>query len=119
MIGGVHSSKSKSYHVYNSVTRCIMESKNEIFIKTPSHLLPPPSEGPQLLIRELPPGDEQGRDSRGHTYITDDDFLRDLRKYTSVVDPPGSASTDHLSASRRSENTSVAEPLGRISAITK
>ena len=38
---------------------------------------------------------------------------------TSVVDHPGSASTDYVTASRRSENTLVAELLGRISAITR
>ena len=74
--------------------------------------------GPQLLMQELPPGDDPDRDNKGHNYITDDDFLRDLRSYTSVVDHPGSASTDHVTASRCSENTLVAERLGRISAIT-
>ena len=70
-------------------------------------------------MQELPPGDDPDRDSMRHDYITDDDFLRDLRNYTSVVDHPGSASTDHVTASRRSENTLlVAELLGRISAIT-
>ena len=113
-----YSSDSKSYRVYNPVTRCIIESRNVIFIETPSRLLPPPSEGPQLLMQELPPGDDPDRDSKGHNYITDDDFLRDLRNYKSVVDHPGSASTDHVTASRRSENTLVAELLGRISAIT-
>ena len=75
--------------------------------------------GPQLLMQELPPGDDPDRDNKGHNYITDDAFLRDLRTYTSVVDHPGSASTDHVTASRRSENTLVAELLGRISAITR
>ena len=75
--------------------------------------------GPQLLMQELPPGDDPDRDNKGHNYITDDDFLRDLRSYTSVVNHPGSASTDHVTASRRSENTLVAELLGRISAITR
>ena len=74
--------------------------------------------GPQLSIQELPPGDDPDRDNKGHNYITDDDFLRDLRSYMSVVDHPGRASTDHVTASRRSENTLVAELLGRISAIT-
>ena len=74
--------------------------------------------GPQLLVQELPPGDDPDRDNKDHNYITDDKFLRDLR-YTSVVDHPGSASTDHLTASRPSENTLVAELLGRISAITR
>ena len=114
-----YSSNSKSYRVYNPVTRCI-ESRNVIFIETPSRLLPPPSEGPQLLMQELPPGDDPDRDNKGHNYITDDDdFLRDLRNYTSVVDHPGSASTDHVTANRRSENTLVAELLGRICAITR
>ena len=75
--------------------------------------------GPQLLMQELPPGDDPDRDNKGHNYITDDDFLRDLRSYTSVVDHPGSASTDHVTASRRSENTLVAELLGRTSAIIR
>ena len=75
--------------------------------------------GPQLLMQELPPGDNLDRDNKGHNYITDDDFLRDLRSYTSVVDHPGSASTDHVTARRRSENTLVVELLGRIGAITR
>ena len=112
-------SNSKSYRVYNPVTRCIIERRNVIFIETPSRLLPPPSEGPQLLMQELPPGDDPDRDNKGRNYITDDDFLRDLRNYTSVVDHPGSASTDYVAANRRSENTLVAELLGRISAITR
>ena len=114
-----YSSDSKSYRVYNPVTRCIIESRNVIFIETPSRLLPPPSEGPQFLMQELPPGDDPDRDSKGHSYITDDDVLRDFRNYKSVVDHPGSASTDHVTAIRRSENTLVAELFGRISAITR
>ena len=76
-------------------------------------------EGPQLLMQELLPGDDPDRDNKGHNYITDDDFLRDLRNYTSVVDHPGSASTDPVTTSRRTENTLVAELLGMISAITR
>ena len=40
-----YSNNSKSYRVYNPVTRCIMENRNVIFIETPSRLLPPPSKG--------------------------------------------------------------------------
>ena len=75
--------------------------------------------GPQLLMQELPPGDDPDRDNKGHNSIADDDFLRDLRSYTSVVDHPESASTDHVTASRRSENTLVVKLLDRISAITR
>ena len=118
-----YSSNSKSYRVYNPAIRCIIESRNVIFIETPSRLLPPPSEGPQRLMQELPPGDDPDPNNkshnRGHNYITDDDFLLDLRNYTSVVNHPGSASTDHITANRRSQNTLVAERLDRISAITR
>ena len=114
-----YSSSSKSYRVYNPVTLCIMESRNAIFIETPSRLLPPFSEGPQRLMQDLPPGNDPDRDNKGHNYITDDDVRRDLRIYTSVVDHPESFTTDHVTASRLSENTLVAELLGRISAITR
>ena len=105
--------------MYNPVTRYSIESRNVIVIETPSRLLPPPSEGLQHLLQELPPGDDLDRDNKGHNYITDDDFLRDFRNYTTVVDHPGSACTDHVTANRRSENILGAELLGRISAITR
>ena len=35
--------------------------------------------GPQVSIQGLPPGDDPDRDNKGHNYITDDEFLRDLR----------------------------------------
>ena len=38
--------------------------------------------GPQLSMQDLPPRDDPDRDNKGHNYITDDDFLRDLRSYT-------------------------------------
>ena len=114
-----YSINSKRYRAFNPVTRCIIESRNVISIETPLRLCLPPSEGPQRLMLELPPGDDPGHDNKGHNYITDDDFLRNLRNYTSLVDHPGSVSTDHVTASRRSENTLVVELLGRISAITR
>ena len=48
-----YSNNSKSYRVYDPVIRRIMESRNVIFIETPSRLLPPPSEvsHTQLLPR--------------------------------------------------------------------
>ena len=70
-------------------------------------------------MQELPPGDDPDRDNKGHNYIIDDDFLRDLRNYTSAVDHLESASTDHVIVRRLSENTLVAEHLGRIRAITR
>ena len=117
MVG--YSSNSNSYRVYNPVIQFIMESRNVIFIETLSRLLPPPLEKSQLLMQERPPEDNPGRDNKDHNYITNDYFLRDLRNYTSVVDHPGNASTDHVPASRHSENTLMAELLGKMSGITR
>ena len=114
-----YTSNGKNYRVDNPVTRCIMVSRNVIYIETPSRLLPPPSEGPQLLMQELTPGDDPCRGNKGHNYITDDDFLHDLRNYTPVVDHTGSASIDYVTARRRSEDTLVAKHSGKISATTR
>ena len=96
-----------------------MESRNAIFIETPLRLLLLPSEGLQFLKQKLPPGDDPGGDNKGHNYIIDDDVLRDFRDHTSVVDHPGGASIDHVTASRHSENTLAAARLGRISTTTR
>ena len=48
---------------------------------TPSRLLPPPSEETSQPV--IPSSDC----TDDHTYITDDDFQRDLRGYTSVLEP--------------------------------
>ena len=65
LVGYISSSKSY-HHVYNPVTRCIIESRNVIFIETPSRLLPPPSEGPKRLMQELPCGDDPDRNNKDH-----------------------------------------------------
>ena len=65
--------------MYNPVTRCIMESRNVIFIETPSRLFPPPLEETSKQVNSP----SNGMDDHN---ITDDDFLRDLRDYTYVLD---------------------------------
>ena len=106
-----YSNNSKSYHVYNLATRRIVESRNVIFIETPSRLLPTPSykTSPQLLRWEV--------DS--HSYITDNNFLRDIRNLTSVLNPLPSAPTDHITADGLSTNPQGDELLDRISNITR
>ena len=66
-----------------------------IFIEMPSSLVPPSSGGRQLLIQEIQPGNEPGGDIKGHSYITYDDFLRDLCDYTSIVGHPESVASQH------------------------
>ena len=78
-----------------------------------------PFRGASTSNAKIPPGDDAGDDNKGDSYITDDDFLHDFRNYTPVVGHPGSASIDHVTTSRRSENTLAAERLGRISTTTR
>lgn len=70
-----YSNNNKSYSIYSLATRCIIESRNVIFVEIISHLFPPPSKEtpPQIIPRRIDMGD--------HNYITYDDFLRDLRDY--------------------------------------
>ena len=63
------------------VTRRMMDSRNVTFIKTPSRLFSPSLEETSQHIFQP----SNGMD--GHNYIPDDDFLRDLRDYASVLEP--------------------------------
>ena len=108
-----YSNNSKSYYVYNPLTRRIMESRNVVFIETASRLLPPPSD--VAHTQRLPSSNV----TDVHNYSTDDDFLRDLRDYTSVLKPPTSASADHITGGGLSANPSVTKLLGRVSDITR
>lgn len=110
-----YSNNSKSYRAYIPATRCIMESRNAIFIETPSRLLPPHS-GEYLMKMG---GHRQVGDDQGQSYITDNEFLRDLREYTLVLDLLLGASTDHITAGEFSANPQVAELLEEISEITR
>ena len=83
-----------------------MESRNVIFIETPSRLFPPPLEETSQQVN--PPSN--GMDD--HNYIADDDFLRDLCNYTSVLEPLLGASADHIAVGGLSDNLPVAATLG-------
>ena len=51
--------------------------------------------------------------------VTDDDFLRDLRDYTSALEPFPAGSVDHIAVGGLSDNPPLAEILERISEITR
>ena len=89
-----------------------MESRNVVFIDTPSRLFPPRLEATSQQVN--PPSSGMG----DHNYITDD-FLRDLRDYTPVLEPITVASADPISVGGLSDNPPVAELLERISEITR
>ena len=98
-----HSNNSKSYRTYNPATRRIMESRNVIFIETTSRLFPPSLEETSQEI--IPPSN--GMDD--HNDITDDDFLRDLHHYTSVLEPLPGPSAEHIALGGLSDNPPVAD----------
>ena len=108
-----YSNNSKSYRVYNPANLRIMESSNDIFMETPSRLFPLSLEDTSQQI--FPPSN----DMDDHNYVTDDDFLSDLRDYTSVLEPLPAESADHIAVGGLSDNPSVAELLERISEITR
>ena len=87
-----------------------MESRqNVIFIDTPSRLLPPPLEETSQQVN--PPSN--GMDD--HNCITHDDFLRDRRYYTFVLEALPGTSADHIAVGGLSDNPPLAELLERIS----
>ena len=55
----------------------------------------------------------------GHNSIPDDDFLRDFRNLTSVVDPFSGTPADHITHGGLSTNPKVAELLDWISDIAR
>ena len=76
-----YSNNSKIYRVYNQANQRTMESRDVVFIETPSRLFQPQLEETSQQVN--PPSN--GMDD--HNYIIDGDFLRDLRDYTSVSEP--------------------------------
>lgn len=109
------SNENKSYRVYILVTRCIMESRKVVFTEVYSHLLQPPSEESRMQAC----GHDQVDDNKGHNFVIDSGFLRDIRDYTLRAEFFSSASADHITTSRRPENPQVAEIVERISEVTR
>ena len=90
-----------------------MERRNVIFIETPSRLFPPPLDETSQQVN--PPS--KGTDD--YNYITENDFVRNFRDYTSVLEPLPGASADHITVGRLSDNLPVAQRWERISEITR
>ena len=108
-----YSNNSKSYWVYNPATRRIKESRRVTFIETPSRLfLPSLQETSQQIIQP-----RNGMDN--NNYVTDNDVLRDLHDYLSVLEPLPAGSADYIAVSGLSNNPPVAELLERINEITR
>ena len=90
-----YSVDSKSFRVYNSSTRSARESRNVIFIETPS-VLPEPD-----FVSVFHEGE--------FTYDDHDDMVQDVRNYTSKLDLSSTAAAD-----RAVEDLSVRDLLEQI-----
>ena len=108
-----YSSSSKSYRVCNPATRRIVVSGN--VNEAPSCLCMFPPSLEEISRQIIAPSN--GMDDLN--YITDDDFLRDRRDYTSALEPLLGASSDHIPVGGLSDNPPVTELLERISEITR
>ena len=85
-----------------------------MFIETFSQLLPPSTEESSVQVS----GNEGiNNDNNSHNYATDN-FVRDLRNYTSMTHLTPGSSADHVTASERTENLQVTKLMGRISEVT-
>ena len=94
-----YSMDSKSYRIYNAETRRVRESRNVVFIDTPS-IVPPPSP------------DVGGYDEAASTYASHDDMVRDVQNYMF------NQSLDAHSPSQAVGNPGVAELLDLSSQTT-
>ena len=69
-----------------------MESSNVVFIETPSQLLPPSTEESSVQVS----GNEGVNNDNNSHNSTTDDFVRDLRNYTSMIHLTPGTSADHV-----------------------
>ena len=107
------SSNSKCYRVYNPVIRRIMESRNVIFIETPSRLLPPPSE---VSHTQLLPSSNA---TKVYNYTSDDDFCGTFAITLRCWNPLPVLLWTRITSGGLPTNPPVAELLDRISDITR
>ena len=113
-----YSDESKSYRVWNPKTHRVVESRDVTFIKTPPHLLPPPSKLSPLQDL-VPPSWDIDDDPLNNDYISYDDLLRDVRDYTGVLDVTANAPANHENASRVSADPQVQELVDQICDLTR
>ena len=113
-----YSEESTSYRVWNPKTRHVVESRNVTFIKTPSHLLLPPSKlSPKQDL--VPPSWDIDDDTLDNDYISYDDLLRDVRGYTGVLNFTANAPANHANASGVSADPQVQELVDKIRDLTR
>ena len=84
MVCGFSENESNSYHVWNPKTRRVVEARNVVFIETPPHLIPQPSQ-PSLLHRLQSSSLKFTEDTLDDNYVSNEEMLQDVRDYTAAA----------------------------------
>lgn len=109
-----YSQDTKAYRIYNPATHKVVESRNVVFIETPSKVVSPTINEPDN-IDEM---DNVGSISIGDG-PEDDDMLRDVRDYTSRIDFNNDATYDHTIPIVQPRDPAIAEILTKIRGLTQ
>ena len=113
-----YSKESKSYRVWNPKTRRVVESKNVTFIETPLHLLLLPSKLSSLQAL-VSPWCDLDDNTLDNDFMSYDNFMRDVRDYTGVLDFTANIPAKHENISGVSADLQVQELVGHIRDITR
>ena len=85
MVCGFSENESNSYRVWNPKTRRVVEARNVVFIETPPHLIPQPSQ-PSPLHRLQSSSLKFTEDTLDDNYVSSEEMLQDVRDYTAALD---------------------------------
>ena len=85
MVCSFSENESNSYRVWNPKTRRVVEARNVVFIETPPHLIPQPSQ-PSSLHRLQSSSLKFTEDTLDDNYVSNEEMLQDVRDYTAALD---------------------------------
>ena len=85
MVCGFSENESNSYRVWNPKTRRVVEARNVVFIETPPHLIPQPSQPPPLH-RFQSSSLKFTEDTLDDNYVSNEEMLQDVHDYTAALD---------------------------------
>ena len=107
-----YSQDTKAYRIYNAKTNKVVESRNVVFIETPSKLVSQPTNEPDNINENI--GILSFLDvQKGHG------MLRDVRDYTSRIDFNNDVTYDHTIPIMQPGDLAIAEILTRIRGLTQ
>ncbi|CAM9689341.1 unnamed protein product, partial [Ascophyllum nodosum] len=101
MVCGFSENESNSYRAWNPKTRRVVEARNVVFIETPPHLIPQPSQ-PSPLPRLQSSSLKFTEDTLDDNYVLNEEMLQDVRDYTAALEFNIDILADPTAASKES-----------------